>query len=221
MIQGPLVMLQSILEAAICRRRALASVCDECKIQVDISSQMCPEPLPDLHQSSDDTGRSTDASGEEQVADSFDGSDADDSDVMPNSEPTTGSSDGSDAESSGTDTPGPTWHRNRARRTLPRSGSATRLNPHAAAFVPATAVLEPTQQQASPLRGSIRSVIEALEQWEASDAAEDHFHYLQDQSGPDTTVQSATSIVLQNALSSLTPDATAMVRALVDFKLAS
>lgn len=212
-----LVLLQTTLEASICRRRAPASSCVESEFDID------------SEQTSDDAGKSTDASGPEQdLADSFDGSDTDHTDVMPNSEPTTGSSDGgSDAESSSTDALNDTWHRQRAPRTKLRSVLATRLNPHAAAFVPSTPVLQPVVQPVYPnstpkLRESIRSVIMALEQWEASTAAEDYYQCQKgDQNDPGATVQSATGAVLQAALSRLTPDDSALFRAMLDTKLAS
>jgi len=222
------MLLRSIFEASLCRRRSL----DDGKIEVDVSQESCTEHRVS-HEHSDDTGRSTDASGEEQVADSFDGSDSENTDVMPNSEPTSGSSDGSGAESS--DTSSPARRRIRAQRTSLRSGSSTRisftrLNSDAAAFVPRTAAfgvpLQPAQgpaysNDAPKLRETIRSLISALEQWEATDAAEDYFQCWQDQSDPDTTVLRATSDVVRNALASLSPDASAMVRALVDSKLSA
>lgn len=228
MAKGPLTLLRRIFNASICRRRSL----DDGELEQAFSQELCTKHRIS-HDHSDDTGRSTDASGEEQVADSFDGSDSESSDVMPNSEPTSGSSDGSDEESSSSSSPA--RRRIRARHPLLHAGSSrgsscTPLNPDAAVFVPRTTAFEPSLQpaqvQAYPndalkLRETVRALISALEQWEATDAAEDYFQCWQDQSGPDSTVLHATSDVVRNALASLPPDAAAMVRALVDSKLSA
>lgn len=222
------MLLRSIFAASICRRRSL----DDGKIEQDIPQESSTEPHMS-HAHSDDTGRSTDASGEDQVPDSFDGSDSEDSDVMPNSEPTSESCNGSSAEDS--DASSPVRHRMRPPHTSLRSGrcsriSSTLLNPHAAEFVPRVVAfetnLQPAQVEAysstAPnLRESVRALISALEQWETTDAAEDYFRCWQDQSDPDTTVLRATSNVVRNALASLPPDAAAMVRCLVDSKLSA
>lgn len=171
--------------------------------------------MPSTPAGSDDACRSTDTSGPEHVADSFDGSETDNSEIMPNSEPTTGGeTDVSDVEVSATD--GPTAAR--LGNIAGRGGLATRLNPQAACFVPSQ---PPTQEASRPLlRDSIRSVIRALEDWERSKAAEELYSRQENHNSPTKPLQSHTLSVLQQALANLSLQDAALVRAFVDSKLA-
>lgn len=159
--------------------------------------------------------RSVDSSGC-----SSDGYDTDDTDLMPNSEPSLG---GSDVETTATEDSGPRRLSDSAAQDFRFcSGKpAASLNPKAAIFVPSPARQEVGRAGVPHLRESIRSVIQALEDWESSTAAEDSDEYTQDENVPSETVQNRTVQVVNNALSHLAPQDAAMIKLFLDAKLAS
>lgn len=130
------------IEVALCKRRASASdvVSDPL---ADNSEPVYAKYASRPYAAADDAARSTDSSGPEDDADSFGWSDteSDGTDLMPNSElsdiDTYSEVDFSDAETSST----PYRARDPVRR-LQQSHPITRLNPHAAPFVPEAAALQ-------------------------------------------------------------------------------
>jgi len=198
MVNAMITMLQKVHKIS-CKRRASRTHAPASQLG-DVSSRLCTKTLTTLPGFYDDACKSTDTSGPEQVPDSFDGSDSDDSDIMPNSEATAGES--SDLENCIMDSSSAATSEHSALRH--EQGSRC-LNPQAAVSVPAS------QNSTHHLRDSIRSVINALNEWEGSTAAED--------CQPNGEVQSHTLAVLEQALSKLTPEDAAMVRTFVDAKL--
>jgi len=82
------------------------------------------------------------------------------------------------------------------------------------------AVLVPAGQNSTQhLRDAIRSIINALDEWEGSTAAEDLYPCQQHQNRPSGEVQNHTLAVLEQVLSKLSPQDAAMVRTFVDAKL--
>jgi len=196
MVNAMITMLQKVHKIS-CKRRASRTHAPASQLG-DVSSRLCTKTLTTLPGFYDDACKSTDTSGPEQVPDSFDGSDSDDSDIMPNSETTAGES--SDLENCIMDSSSAATSEH---STLRHEQGLRCLNPQSA--VPAC------QNGTDHLRDSIRSVINALNEWEGSTAAED--------CQPNGKVQSHTLAVLEQALSKLTPEDAAMVRAFADAKL--
>lgn len=175
---------------------------------------------------STDASASADTSGPEQIADSFDGSDTDNSEVMPNSEPTPGHSDGSVSD---TDSLTAGRCRQRGRGGIgvvqdrpAHNGLNSSLNPQASMLAPTSSAHLPAcagQSGGPQLRQSIRAVIRALEQWEESAAPEEADVGSQDVASPGGTLQSQTLGVLEEAISTLTTQDARMVQAFLDAKM--
>lgn len=190
--------LYNVFKAFCTRRRAAEDTPP--KLEIYLSGRLHTKSMPTSPACSDGACKSTDTSGTEHVSDSSDGFDTDSSELMPNSEPTTGGeTDLSDVE-------------------MPQGGRATRLNPQAACFVPSQSL---AQEATGPLlRDSIRAVVRALEDWEGSKAAEEVYSYQENHKSPAKSIQSQTFSVLQQALANLPPQDAVMVRAFVDSKVA-
>lgn len=212
-------MFQNVLVMSMCRRRASA----------DDAARAAPEDAPtptyvkavDCAQiPSDDDCKSTDTSGPEQVVDtSSDDSDTDgdETDLVPNSDSSSGESD-SDLETSCAKSREFTVQHGR----FTRRRHAARRRSRAAAPAPSAVELQqPLGHSGVQQEGkSIRAVINALNDWLESNESEDPCQSKQDPESPEGDAQRQLVDVLQDALSNIAPQDAAMMKALLDSKLA-
>lgn len=210
-----MMLVQNVLSRSLCSRRASTNGMPG-SIAEDVSKKTYMKDVhPEaLYDNEDDSKSTEDTSGTEQlVDDSSDGSDTDDSDLMPNSDASSAESD-SDSQSC-------TATRCRdfiaQRRQFSRRRAAARLTPRVAVSTPsAVRVQQQSVDQRGPhVRKSIRAVISALDDWLESNAAEDCAH--QSTSGDP---QAEMIDVLQEALSNLSPKDASIMKSLLDAKLA-
>lgn len=154
--------------------------------------------------SGDEDCKSTDTSGPDQIVESSsDSSDADDTEFMPNSDQSSVEQD-SDWEPSITPQSEPKVREfmvRRKRLTRRRARSEKPLTPDC------------------PVRKPIKAVINALDGWMASNASEVSHQYVEDVSV--SNVQSQSIGVLEHALAGLNSREIAMMRVLLDAKIAS
>jgi len=206
-----MMFVQNVLSLSFCSRRASTNGMPGSNTE-DVSNEVY---MKDVHSEAsydneDDSKSTEDTSGPEQLADdSSDGSDTDDYDLMPNS-------DASSAESDSDSQPC-TAARCRdftaQRRQFSRRRAAARLRVSAPSAV--TVQQQSVDQSGPHVRKSIRSVINALDDWLESNAAEDS-----SQQCGSGDPQAEMIDVLQAALAGLSPEDAAIMKSLLDSKLA-
>lgn len=202
------MFVQNVLSLSLCSRRASTNGMPG-GITEDVSNEMYMKDVhPEaLYDNEDDSKSTEDTSGPEQVVDdSSDGSDTDDSDLMPNSDASSAESDSDSQPCSATRCRDFTAQR----RQFSRRRAAARLSPLAADSThSAVGVQQQSVDQSGPhVRKSIRAVISALDDWLESNAAE---------SGDP---QAEMVDVLQEALANLSPQDASIMKSLLDSKLA-
>lgn len=202
------MFVQNVLSLSLCSRRASTNGMPG-GITEDVSNEMYMKDVhPEtLYDNEDDSKSTEDTSGPEQVVDdSSDGSDTDDSDLMPNSDASSAESDSDSQPCSATRCRNFTAQR----RQFSRRRAAARLSPRAADSThSAVGVQQQSVDQSGPhVRKSIRAVISALDEWLESNAAE---------SGDP---QAEMVDVLQGALANLSPQDASIMKSLLDSKLA-
>lgn len=192
---------------SLCRRRASA---DSAKESADntspcmwVKDEACPEGYDDDCKSTE-VNDSSDTSGPEQADDisSDDSDNSDDIDLMPNSDASSGDEAESDAEPCQSSRP----RRFTVQRRCKVTQRQARVKPQAADLV------LPASSPAQPMKKSIRAVINALDDWLASNAAEES-----QKDGGDFPSQMQE--VLQEALAKLSPEDAVMMKTLLDSKL--
>lgn len=214
---APLVnaMFASLLNALammLCRHRA--SSITEGYTTTSKCGNMSAKMAPCSDASGDEDCKSTDASGSEQnFESSSDSSDGDDEDLIPKSEP---SSDESDTDWQPAVMP-------QVRELAFQRRKFTRLRTRrSAAGVMPCRKLPVDMESSPPIRGSISAVINALNGWMVSNSSEDSPHGEQCTTHSDAAeVQCQPIDVLQQALAGLDGRDVAMMRVLLDAKLAS
>lgn len=198
-----LALLQGVLNISLCKRRASSKdLPSDDPFEVSKPIRYATRSYAAL--AADDSSRSTDnSSGAEHDTDSFDGSDteSDSTDLMPNSEPSNIDSD-SEVDFSEDET------------SSRRAQSRSQLNPHAAAFVPASIV--PGAVAQSQQVESARSPMIMSDEASTSMGAEDA-----DDRQPAEVVDSNTLGMLLQALSHVTPEEAGKLRAFLDDHLAA